>query len=136
MGEERIKRGPLISIFSHIGMGRRGRNRMGRESREDPSSQSSPTSEWGEEAGIGWGENQERTPHLNLLPHRNGEKRPEQDGERSKRGPLISIFSHIGMGRRGRNRMGRGAREDPSPNPLPHRNGERSKISDEEPVQL
>jgi len=25
-----------------------------------------------------------------------------QDGERSKRRPLISIFSHIGMGRRGR----------------------------------
>jgi len=49
-----------------------------------------------------------RTPHLNLLPQ-DGEKRPEQDGERSKRGPLISIFSHR-MGRRGWSRMGRGVR--------------------------
>jgi len=54
---------------------------------ERPLTQPSPT---------GWGEEQEKTPHLNLLP---------QDGERSKRRPLISIFSH---------RMGRGAREDPS----------------------
>jgi len=42
---------------------------MGRGAREDPSSQPSPT---------GWGEEQERTPHLNLLPQ-DGEKRPEPD---------------------------------------------------------
>jgi len=52
---------------------------------ERPLTQPSPT---------GWGEEQEKTPHLNLLP---------QDGERSKRRPLISIFSHR-MGRRGRSR--------------------------------
>jgi len=42
---------------------------MGRGAREDPSSQPSPT---------GWGEEQERTPHLNPLPQ-DGEKRPEPD---------------------------------------------------------